>query len=130
MAIGVNIDMLLDMLLAFLYLVYMNKIREAIVKRDGIADRGLICCGDPCSRMALVWLVDLRRVGAAGGTGTRGRTGWAAGSAARALGLEQRVQHVALDGHVVRDCADRCADVTELGGGTVGADRRQRARPS
>ena len=41
MAIGVNIDMLLDMLLAFLYLVYMNKIREAIVKRDGIADRGL-----------------------------------------------------------------------------------------
>ena len=49
MVIGVNIDMLLDMLLAFLYLVYMNKIREAIVKRDGIADRGLICCcGDPC----------------------------------------------------------------------------------
>ena len=48
MAIGLNIDMLLEMLLAFLYLVYMNKIREAIVKRDGIADRGLICCGDPC----------------------------------------------------------------------------------
>ena len=48
MAIGVNIDMLLEMLLAFLYLVYMNKIREAIVKRDGITDRGLICCGDPC----------------------------------------------------------------------------------
>ena len=55
MAIGVIIDMLLEMLLAFLYLVYMNKIREAIVKRDGIADRGLICCGDPCCDNYWCW---------------------------------------------------------------------------
>jgi len=54
-AAGVNIDGLLNMLLAFLYLLYMNQIREAIVKRDGIADRGLICCGDPCCDNYWCW---------------------------------------------------------------------------
>ena len=46
---------LLNMLLSFLYLFYMNQIREAIVKRDGIADRGLICCGDPCCDNYWCW---------------------------------------------------------------------------
>ena len=46
---------LLNLLLGLLYLFFMNKIREAIVKRDGIADRGLICCGDPCCDNYWCW---------------------------------------------------------------------------
>ena len=53
--IGVDIDGLLNLLLGLLYLFFMNKIREAIVKRDGIADRGLICCGDPCCDNYWCW---------------------------------------------------------------------------
>jgi hypothetical protein len=45
--LSVFIDPLLHLLLALLYLGYVNAIRSAIVARDGIADRGLIC-GDPC----------------------------------------------------------------------------------
>ena len=46
---------LLNLLLSFLYLFYMNQIRQAIVKRDRIADRGLICCGDPCCDNYWCW---------------------------------------------------------------------------
>ena len=46
---------LLNLLLGLLYLFFMNKIRQAIVKRDRIADRGLICCGDPCCDNYWCW---------------------------------------------------------------------------